>query len=67
MLAFLRSEVFYIVLRAVVVVTLFLFIVIMERSFVRAGVRGRGGRMFEVIAAFLLGIAMRGLIYLLIG
>ena len=67
MLGFLRSEVFYIVLRAVVVVTLFLFIVIMERSFMRAGVRGRGGRMFEVIAAFLLGIALRGLVFVLIG
>ncbi len=63
---FLRSGELQIILRSLVVITLFVFIVIVERNFHKAGVRGRAGRIFEIIAAFIMGIALRGLILVII-
>jgi hypothetical protein len=59
---FIRSSELQILLRTLVIVTLILFIFLAERSFHRAGVRGRLGRILEIIAAFITGIALRGLI-----
>jgi hypothetical protein len=64
---FMKSELLYVVLRLLVAGTLLTFIVVMERAFSRTGIGGRRARIFELIAAFLLGIALRGLLVVLTG
>jgi hypothetical protein len=59
---FIRSIELQLILRTLVIGTLFLFIVLAERSFYKAGIRGRWVRILEITAAFIIGIAFRGLI-----
>jgi hypothetical protein len=59
---FIRSGGLQVILRSLVIVTLILFVFLAERSFKKAGIRGRWGRILEIIAGFIIGIAFRGLI-----
>jgi hypothetical protein len=52
-------------LRLAVFATLVIFIVMMERNFRRAGIRGRPMRVLQLVAAFIMGVVVRGLVYLL--
>jgi hypothetical protein len=52
-------------LRFAVFATLIIFIFMMERAFRRAGIRGRPVRVLQMVAAFIMGVVMRGLVYLL--
>jgi len=61
----LDSRALLISIRLLVFVTLVIFIILMERNMVRAHVRGRIERLLEMVAAFVMGIVVRGLILLL--
>jgi hypothetical protein len=52
-------------LRVAVFATLIIFIFMMERVFRRAGIGGRPVRVLQMVAAFIMGVVMRGLVYLL--
>lgn len=56
---------FQIGLRVTVFITLMIFIAFTERNFYRAHVRGGFERTLELIAAFVMGIVLRGMIILL--
>jgi hypothetical protein len=59
-----NSNVLLIIIRLLVFVTLALFIILMERNMSRARVRGRIERLLEMVAAFVMGIVVRGLLLL---
>ena len=61
----LDSRVLLISIRLLVFVTLAIFIILMERNMMRAHVRGRIERLLEMVAAFVMGIVVRGLILFL--
>jgi hypothetical protein len=52
-------------IRFVVFATLIIFIFMMERYFKRVGIQGRPGRTLQIVAAFIMGVVVRGLIYLI--
>jgi uncharacterized membrane protein len=60
-----NSDALFISIRLLVFITLAVFIILMERNMVRAHVRGRIERLLEMVAAFVMGIVVRGLILLL--
>ncbi len=60
------SNTLFIGIRLLVFVTLIVFIILMERNMSRAHVRGRIERLLEMVAAFVMGIVVRGLILLLL-
>ncbi len=64
-MSLLNSIGFQIGVRLCVFITSLIFINIMERNFYRAGVRGGLERIFELIAAFVMGIVLRGIIILI--
>jgi hypothetical protein len=45
--------------------TMIIFILVVERSFRRAGLRGGSLRVLQMVAAFLTGVVVRGLLFLL--
>lgn len=59
------SNALFIGIRLLVFVTLMIFISLVERNMMRAHVRGRIERLLEMVAAFVIGIVVRGLILLL--
>jgi hypothetical protein len=61
----LNSNALFIGIRLLVFVTLLIFISLVERNMKRAHVRGRIERLLEMVAAFVIGIVVRGLILLL--
>jgi hypothetical protein len=54
-----------IALRLAVFATLIIFIAMMERNFRRAGIRGRPARVLQMVAAFVMGVVVRSLVFLL--
>jgi hypothetical protein len=52
-------------IRLAVFGTMVIFIVMVERSFRKAGTRGGSLRMMQMVAAFLMGVVMRGLVSLI--
>jgi len=60
------SNTLFIGIRLLVFVTLIVFIILMERNMSRAHVRGRIERLLEMVAAFVMGIVVKGLILLLL-
>jgi hypothetical protein len=52
-------------IRCLVFATLIIFIFMMERYFRKAGIRGRKGRTLQIVAAFIMGVVVRGLVYLI--
>jgi hypothetical protein len=59
------SDLLHIGIRICVFVTLLIFINTIERNLNRAHVRGKLERLLEMIAAFIIGIVLRGLILLM--
>ena len=59
------SDTLIIGIRLLVFVTLIVFIILMERNMSRAHVRGNIERILEIVAAFIMGVVARGLIFLL--